>query len=154
MLQKSNGGTIMTRNEAKPQSLIIAWRNLGSVFFMTSILQAVKKYALAGIVLLLALPVQADVLFSSTFIAPVGNSPRSVIHGDFNGDGILDIALANINSNTISVLLGNGDGSYHAAVTYATGASPYAIARGDFNGDATLTFFGQMKRLESWSSGA
>ncbi len=128
----------MIRNEAKPQSLTFTWHHQGRVLLMTSVFQAVKKYAVAGIILLLALPVQADVLFSPTFISPVGNSPRSVIQGDYNGDGILDVALANMSSGTLSVLPGNGDGSYRAAVNYATGASPYAVAQGDFNRDGKM----------------
>ena len=35
--------------------------------------------------------------------------------GDFNGDGKLDLAVANYGSNTVSVLLGNGDGTFQGA---------------------------------------
>jgi FG-GAP repeat protein len=42
----------------------------------------------------------------------VGAGPRSVAMGDFNGDGKLDLAVANQNSNDVSVLLGNGDGTF------------------------------------------
>ena len=60
--------------------------------------------------------------------------------GDFNGDGKLDLAVANYGSNTVSVLLGNGNGAFAAATTYSTGgiASPIALAVGDFNGDGKL----------------
>ena len=40
----------------------------------------------------------------------VGTSPRSVAVGDFNGDGKPDMVVASFSSNTVSVLLGNGDG--------------------------------------------
>src|SRR5205085_8640038 len=41
---------------------------------------------------------------------------------------------ANYGDNTISVLLGNGDGTFQPAVTYAVGANPIAVAVADFNG--------------------
>ena len=49
-------------------------------------------------------------------------SPSCV--GDFTGDGHLDLAVANLSSNTVSVLLGNGDGTFQAQVTYAVGSEP------------------------------
>ncbi len=62
-----------------------------------------------------------------------GTSPRSVAVGDFNGDG--QLALAVTNSTGLSVLLGNGDGSFAPAVGYDVGPSPFAVAVGDVNGD-------------------
>ena len=50
----------------------------------------------------------------------------------------LDLAVANCGSNDVSVLLGNGDGTFQPQVTYAVGSSPYAIVAGDFNGDGQL----------------
>ena len=55
--------------------------------------------------------------------------------GDFNGDGKPDLAVANSGSNNVSVLLGNGDGTFQAAVNYAAGNAPNSVAVGDFNGD-------------------
>ena len=55
--------------------------------------------------------------------------------GDFNGDGRPDLAVANYGSNDVSVLLGNGDGTFQPQVTYAVGSSPVALVAGDFNGD-------------------
>jgi hypothetical protein len=42
----------------------------------------------------------------------VGNNPRSVIVADFNGDGFLDLAVANQGDNSISLFRGNGDGTF------------------------------------------
>src|SRR2546427_8129441 len=47
---------------------------------------------------------------------PVGRMPHAVAAGDFNGDGALDFATANFGSNTVSVLLGNGDGTFKPAL--------------------------------------
>jgi hypothetical protein len=54
---------------------------------------------------------------------------------DFNGDGKLDLAVANLSSsNSVNLLLGNGDGSFHAAPNVVPGLSR-SVAVGDFNGD-------------------
>ena len=69
---------------------------------------------------------------------PVGEVPHSICHQDFNHDGILDLATANINSNSVTVLLGNGDGTFQAGVTYPTGKGTTSIYSGDFNGDGNV----------------
>jgi|SRR5580704_2321299 len=50
-----------------------------------------------------------------------GVNPQAVAVGDFNRDGNSDIAVVNSTSNTVSVLLGNGDGTFKSKVDYATG---------------------------------
>src|ERR1700687_290324 len=62
-----------------------------------------------------------------------GSFPSSVTMGDFNGDGKPDLAVANSGSNDVSVLLGNGDGTFQAAVNYAAGSVPSSVTVGDFN---------------------
>src|SRR5215510_11042985 len=67
-----------------------------------------------------------------------GPDPVSVAVGDFNGDGVQDLVVANsgdFDSGNISVLLGNGDGTFQAAVNFGAGNNPSSIAVGDFNGD-------------------
>ena len=55
---------------------------------------------------------------------------------DFNGDGILDLAVGNTFDKTVSVLLGNGDGTFQPRSDFSTGGpAPFALATGDFNGD-------------------
>src|SRR5207249_11661880 len=53
----------------------------------------------------------------------------------FNADGILDLAVLDSGSSSMSVLLGNGDGTFQAARNFATGRGPSSVAVGDFNGD-------------------
>jgi uncharacterized protein (TIGR03437 family) len=67
-----------------------------------------------------------------------GFSPISVAVGDFNGDGELDLAVANFDSNTVSILLGTGTGSFEARTDFGTGSGPASVAVGDFNGDGKL----------------
>jgi len=66
--------------------------------------------------------------------------PQATAVADFNGDGKPDLVVANANDydNTVSVLLGNGDGSFQAPVDLATNPAPDSVAVGDFNGDGKL----------------
>jgi hypothetical protein len=57
---------------------------------------------------------------------------------DLNGDGNVDLIAANSSDNTLSVLLGNGDGTFQAQTTYASGNSPVALAAADLNGDGNV----------------
>jgi hypothetical protein len=85
-----------------------------------------------------------DGTFQPQVTYAVGTSPDAIVAGDFNGDGHLDLAVANFGSyltnfaGTVSVLLGNGDGSFQPQVTYAVGTSPDAIVAGDFTGTGHL----------------
>jgi hypothetical protein len=64
--------------------------------------------------------------------------PYAVVAADFNHDGQPDLAVANSYSNTVSVLLGNPDGTFQAAKTSPAGGSPLSLAVGDFDGDGNL----------------
>ena len=68
----------------------------------------------------------------------VGTGPQSVVTGDFNGDGIPDLAVVNAYASTITVLLGNGDGTFTSTPLLATGISPRSIVVGDFNRDGHI----------------
>ena len=67
----------------------------------------------------------------------VGSNPDAIVAGDFNGDGRTDLATANY-SNTVSVLLANGEGSFQPAAQYNVGTLPFALVGGDWNGDGRL----------------
>ncbi|MDR3725650.1 MAG: FG-GAP-like repeat-containing protein, partial [Terracidiphilus sp.] len=65
-----------------------------------------------------------------------GSQPDAMAVGDFNGDGKPDLAIANYADNSVTILLGNGDGTFTAAPSSpATGLSPISLAVGDFNAD-------------------
>ncbi len=66
---------------------------------------------------------------------PVGANPQAVAVGDFNGDGIPDLAVANGDDDTVSILLGQGDGTFVNAGTLATDLYPLAVVATDLAGD-------------------
>ena len=77
--------------------------------------------------------------FASQATFGTGNNPFSVTLGDVNGDGKLDIVATNSDpTNSISVLLGNGNGTFAAQTTFATETNPLSVTLGDVNGDGKL----------------
>jgi hypothetical protein len=82
-----------------------------------------------------------DGTFKTQTTYAVGPQPGWLVAGDFNGDGNLDLATANFDNYlgmTVSILLGNGDGTFQTHVQYPTGQGPAAIIAADFNGDGKL----------------
>src|ERR1700675_2226369 len=74
--------------------------------------------------------------FASPVSYPVANAPTGIVIADFNGDDKLDLAVANSGSGNVSILLGNGDGTFQAAVNFdAAIGSPVSLSTGDFNND-------------------
>ncbi len=70
-----------------------------------------------------------------------GTTPVAVVVGDFNGDGRLDLAVANAGTDqggTVSLLLNQGDGGFAGQVSFAVGKMPSALAEGDLNGNGRL----------------
>ncbi|MFP5246884.1 MAG: FG-GAP-like repeat-containing protein, partial [Thermoanaerobaculia bacterium] len=65
-------------------------------------------------------------------------TPAAIVADDLNRDGKLDLAVANSGSHNVSLLLGNGSGSFAAAVHYAAGTNPSGIAAGDFTDDGIV----------------
>ncbi len=74
-------------------------------------------------------------LVSTDFNAPGGNI--YIVTADFNGDGKLDLAATEYNSSSVSVLLGNGDGTFQSLQAYPA-CRAHGLATGDFNGDGIL----------------
>jgi hypothetical protein len=59
----------------------------------------------------------------------------AVVAGDFNGDGRVDLAVANLNALDVSLLLGNDDGTFQAPLHFGVASNPISLAVGDFDGD-------------------
>lgn len=96
-----------------------------------------SRQVLSGVVVFLFVGILAAA--AAQFIeAPqfqAGANPQAVAVGDFNADGKPDLAVVNSTSNTLSILLGNGDGTFQAKTDYATGTAPLALVVADFDGD-------------------
>ena len=83
-----------------------------------------------------------------------------------NRDGKPDLIVANFNANTVSVLLGIGNGTFAAKTDLSTGAGPFSVAIADLNGDgkpdlvvadvnanALTVFVNSTRRGPAWSGG-
>jgi hypothetical protein len=82
-----------------------------------------------------------DGTFNLGGFSPAGLDPLSIAVGDFNGDGIPDLALSDAESGAVFILLGNGDGTFQPAKSFATQfptAQEVSIVVADFNNDGKL----------------
>lgn len=81
-------------------------------------------------------PARADSLFDAPFTTvDVGDGPASIAVADLNADSRLDLAVVNRGDDSVSILLGNGDGSFEQGPTLATRYDPRGVAIGDLNAD-------------------
>ncbi|TAL57492.1 MAG: T9SS type A sorting domain-containing protein [Bacteroidetes bacterium] len=77
----------------------------------------------------------AQVCFTASQDYQAGSSPYSIVKADFNGDGKVDLAVANRYDNSLSVYLGNGAGVFGTASIVAVGSEPVSLNSTDFNAD-------------------
>jgi hypothetical protein len=95
-----------------------------------------------SVLLNITVPGAAAPAFAAQQPFATGTSPRSVTAADVNGDGTLDLIVANRNSNTVSVLLnttppGAATPAFAAQQPFTTGTSPGSVTAADVNGDGT-----------------
>jgi 16S rRNA G1207 methylase RsmC len=98
--------------------------------------------------------------FATAVNYTAGSSPAFVASADLNGDGKLDLVTANFASgtNTVSVLLGNGNGTFQAKQDFGTGTGPISVAIADLNGDGKLDLvtanlaFGSTPSASCWAT--
>lgn len=113
---------------------------------MTNHIHVLLKAALRGGLLtlftLLRLATNVDVaaqcnspVFSGAPSYAADRTPNSVAVGEFNGDGKLDLAISNLGSDNVSILLGDGFGGFGPPSNFPVNHQPSAIASGDFNKD-------------------
>jgi hypothetical protein len=87
----------------------------------------------------------ADGSFQTPALYPAGYFASGIVAGDFNNDGILDLAIMSQGGDSgsagdVKLYLGNGDGTFQKALVDVVGGLPVAIALGDFNRDGILDF--------------
>ncbi|MES2591124.1 MAG: FG-GAP-like repeat-containing protein [Bacteroidota bacterium] len=84
----------------------------------------------------------AQVSFSPLTNFSTGSGPISIAKGDFNGDGEIDLATANgqatAGGNSVSVLIGDGMGSFASPINFGNTVSSNFIVTADFNVDGDL----------------
>ena len=94
---------------------------------------------LAAILTALCAPTSAQTCSTPSFtlapVYPVGADIRSVAVADFDGDGRPDLAVANADSSSVSVLTKVGRGGPAVNNTYTVGTFPLSVAAADFTGD-------------------
>lgn len=105
---------------------------------MSKRMRQLSQILLLGIALCSMSPRGLAVEFAPAKSYPVGTNPAAVAVADFNGDGKPDIAVVNSGSSNVSILLGNGDGTFQSAKNFDVGKSMTSIFAGDFNGDGKL----------------
>ncbi len=79
-----------------------------------------------------------NLAYTPTPNIPVGRAPQAIATGDFNGDGYGDLATVNSTSDDVSVLLGNGNGTFRSAVSFGVGKIPLALVAEDMDRDGVL----------------
>ena len=95
----------------------------------------------AAVVLLTLIGMNPAWAASRTFVQAagsplaVGSTPTTVTNDDFNNDGKMDLAAQNSGSNTVSVRLGNGDGTFQAKPDVGVGSAPTSVTSADLNDD-------------------
>lgn len=97
-----------------------------------------KTLSLIFFALISGLKAQTPFCLDAAKAFPAGYHPVALANADLNGDGLMDIASVNQDSNNVAVLFGSGAGNFNAPVYYSVGTGPVSIISGDYNGDGKL----------------
>ncbi|MBD3268122.1 hypothetical protein GF373_15775, partial [bacterium] len=98
-------------------------------------------FSLMLFALLVSAPAVADLQFEESQIFKVGFRPSHITSGDMNGDGYIDLVIANMFSDSISIAYNNGQGGFDeiSEIPYTQGKKhPTSVATGDLDGDGDL----------------
>ena len=76
--------------------------------------------------------------FAAAVNYAVGSTPEAIAIADFNKDGRPDLAVANFGGNNVSILIGNGDGTFRSTTAFHTGSRPLSVIAADFNHDGNM----------------
>ncbi len=111
------------------------------------------------------IPGKGDGTFGTGVAVPGVNQAVTVVSGDFDGDGILDLAYLaaapfgsgtlgyfTISNQTLGILLGNGDGTFRAGPTYPWTGATFALSVADLNGDGRLDLYSVGARPGAYES--
>src|SRR5436190_774979 len=94
----------------------------GACLFLSSVL--------AGVLAPLSLAWAWKLDFGAPAYLGTGQQPKCVVVADLNSDGYPDLVVSNTSSNTVSVFLGNGDGTFQSRSDYPVGTMPWFLAVG------------------------
>lgn len=84
-------------------------------------------------------PVAAqNLVLTPAVTAAVGRNPEALTIGDFNADGWQDVATVNSGSDDVTMLFGNGNGTFRSGISFGVGRSPMFLTSGDLNHDGKL----------------
>jgi hypothetical protein len=163
-LGKGDGAFLAAQTNAAPdypQSVVLADLNGDGKLDLIVVNSGVETYypSKGSLNILLG---NGDGTFGAARSYDAGSYPTSVVSRDFNGDGIPDLAVANLGTapdypTVVNILLGNGDGTFQAAQSYPTGSVAWlivSVAAGDFNGDGVLDLAVASYGYDGYKSGA
>src|SRR5271168_104964 len=133
--------TYATKKSNKTKLRSRTMTNFAQHQFAIRVLRASTIPTLLIIILAVLVTVAAPLASAQTFMFNradfvTGTGPAVVAVGDFRNNGLMDVVTGN--SDTVSVLLGKGDGTFAPHVDYSVPSAPTGIAVGDFNGDGKL----------------
>ena len=99
-----------------------------------------KKYLFTIASFALGLILKAQVCLNPTAGSPfsIAQQPFAITSADFNGDSKADLATADRNNSSVSVLLGDGVGSFTSTTSFTVGSFPNSITNADFNADGNI----------------